>query len=150
MPLKDKEKQKEYDRLRYIANKDKIKEYYVANKDKIKEYDRLKYIANKDKKKEYYVANKDKIKEKQNAYRQTPQGKKNHLMMNWRIKGINNINDELYNKYINTHCCDVCKIEFKNSLDRHLDHNHETGDFRQILCRACNTHDSWKKKKIEA
>ena len=139
MPHKDKEKKKEYMRLYYQANKDKIIEYntlrYIANKDKVKEYDRLKYIANKDKR-----------KEKQKAYRQTPQGKKNHSMNDWRSRGVNNVDDKLYNKYINTHCCDVCNNEFKNSLDRHLDHNHDTGDFRQILCRACNTHDSWKKK----
>ena len=151
---RDKEKQKEYLRLYNMKNKDKKKEYHrlynKANKDKIKERKRLYGIANKDKIKEYHIANKDKIKEKQDAYRQTPQGKKNVTMRSWRSRGINNVDDELYNKYINTHCCDVCSKEFKNSLDRHLDHNHDTGDFRQILCRACNTHDSWKKKKIEA
>ena len=106
---RDKEKQKEYMRLRYIANKDKLNEY---NK----------------------------------AYRQTPQGKKSIRMGHWKRIGVNNVNNEMYDRYINTHCCDVCNKEFKNSLDRHLDHNHDTGDFRQILCRACNTHDSWKKK----
>ena len=135
---RDKEKQKEYMRLRYIANKEKIKEYY-----------RLKYIANKEKIKEYYVANKEKIKEKMKAYYQTPQGKKNHSMNDWRSRGVNNVDDELYNKYINTHCCDVCSKEFKSSRDRCLDHDHETGDFRQVLCHSCNTRDNWK-KKIEA
>ena len=184
MPYKDKEKEKEYRRLRYIANKDKIKEnreankekinersklYYIANKDKKKEYDRLYKEANKEKMKEkrrlyneankdkkkeydrlYKEANKEKMNEKRRLYSKTPQGKKHNTMSTWRRYGVNNVNFILYDKYINTHCCDVCKNEFKNSRDRHLDHNHDTGDFRQILCRACNTHDSWKKKKIEA
>ena len=50
MPYKDKEKEKEYRRLRYIANKDKIKENREANKEKINERSKLYYIANKDKK----------------------------------------------------------------------------------------------------
>ena len=124
MPHKDKEKKKEYMRLYRSTNKEKIKEYREANKEKIKEQCRLY----------------------NEAYSQTPQGKKHNTMKGWRQHGVNNVDDELYNKYINTHCCDVCNKDFKNSLDRHLDHDHETGAFRQILCRACNSHDSWKKK----
>ena len=105
------------------------------DKEKQKEYNRLRYIANK-----------DKLKEIQKAYRQTPQGKKTDTMRSWRRIGVNEVNDAMYDRYINTHCCDVCNKEFKNSRDRHLDHNHETGDFRQILCQSCNTYDNWKKK----
>ena len=128
---RDKEKKKEYDRLNYIANKDKISEQC-----------RLRYIANK-----------EKIKERSRLYkklwRKTPQGKKQNTMNTWRSYGVNNVNDTMYDRYINTHCCDICNKEFKNSLDRCLDHDHDTGDFRQILCQSCNNHDSWK-KKIEA
>ena len=113
---RDKEKQKEYNRL-----------YRIANKEHIKEYDRLH----------------------KKLWRKTPQGKKQNTMSTWINQGVANVNDAMYDKYINTHCCDVCSKEFKNSLDRHLDHNHDTGDFRQILCRACNSRDSWI-RKIEA
>ena len=127
MPYKDKEKLKEFHRLRYIANKDKINEQC-----------RL-----------YRIANKDKIKEYKKAYYQTPQGKKSNTMGHWKSIGVNDVNDEMYDRYINTHCCDVCKNEFKSSRHRNLDHDHTTGDFRQILCQSCNCHDNWK-KKIEA
>ena len=124
MPHKDKEKRKEQNRLHYIANKEKINEkcrlYHIANKDKIKEYHK--------------------------AYRQTSAGKKTRAMADWRSSGVKDVNDELYDKYINTHCCDVCNKEFKNSTDRCLDHDHTTGEFRQILCRACNIHDNWMNK----
>jgi hypothetical protein len=71
---------KEYNRLYYLANKDKYKEdkrkYYLANKDKIKEQQRIYYLKNKEKllkrkkvyKKEYRLANKDKIKERNRLY----------------------------------------------------------------------------------
>ena len=48
---KNKEKLKEYRRLRYLNNKEKIKEYYKQyksqNKEKIKEYRRLRYLNRK-------------------------------------------------------------------------------------------------------
>jgi hypothetical protein len=25
-----------------------------------------------------------------------------------------------------------------------MDHDHETGQFRQFLCQSCNRHDHWK------
>tara|TARA_R110002050_G_C8862945_1_gene507575 strand:- start:239 stop:724 length:486 start_codon:yes stop_codon:yes gene_type:complete len=157
MPI-DKEKKNEYNRLYRIANKEKIKEqrrlYNVANKEKKREYARLHYQANNEKLNEqcrlYRKENIEKIKEQQKAYRQTPQGKKNDMMKSWRNRGIINVTDTMYDRYINTHCCDVCKNEFKNSRDRCLDHDHTTGDFRQVLCRACNNQDSWKKKIYDA
>ena len=92
---------------------------------------------------------KEKKKEYMKAYRQRPQVKKTGMMKGWRRQGVNNVNDAMYDIYINTYCCDVCKNDFKNSRDRCLDHDHTTGDFRQILCQSCNYMDNWK-KKIEA
>jgi len=41
--------------------------------------------------------------------------------------------------------CQHCKTEFKKSSDRCLDHDHETGLFRKIVCRGCNVMDSYIK-----
>ena len=38
--------------------------------------------------------------------------------------------------------CWNCNKEFESSYDRHLDHNHENGLFRSIVCRNCNSYDS--------
>tara|TARA_R100000951_G_C2513926_1_gene141293 strand:+ start:96 stop:464 length:369 start_codon:yes stop_codon:yes gene_type:complete len=116
------------------------------DKEKQKEYNRLYRLANKDKLKTNRYAQKDKLNSQKRDIRQTPQGKKTEKMAGWRYSGVNNVNDEMYDRYINTHCCDVCKNEFKGSYDRCLDHDHETGDFRQVLCRSCNNSDSWKDK----
>ena len=63
---------------------------------------------------------------------------------NWKNKGVKCDNfDELYYIYMKTLNCSHCGKEFKNSRDRHLDHNHSTGLFRAIVCRKCNTHDSY-------
>ena len=60
-------------------------------------------------------------------------------LFNWRKNHIDHPNlDALYNMYIRTANCNVCNNVFKNSRERALDHDHETGKFRYILCRSCN------------
>jgi hypothetical protein len=45
-----------------------------------------------------------------------------------------------YNKIIYaTHCSlDKCRKPFITSKDRQLDHNHKTGEIRNIICSKCN------------
>lgn len=58
----------------------------------------------------------------------------------WKQYGLITDNfDELYNRYINSSQCEKCKTPYKNRKDRHMDHCHLTGEFRNILCHKCNT-----------
>ena len=67
-------------------------------------------------------------------------------LKNWKKRGVIHDNfDELYEKYINTFNCEHCGKEFLNTKERHLDHNHETGLFRKIVCSRCNGCDSYIK-----
>lgn len=114
MPYKDPEKKKEW--------REKNKEY-------MKEY-----------RKEWYQKN----KEKRQKYRQTEIYKKTNRITKWKSRGVIHQNfDELYEKYINTEYCQLCDVkltEDKNNTKttRCLDHCHETGQFRNVLCNACN------------
>lgn len=144
--LKNKEKIKEQQKAYILENKDKMKTYRIANDDNIKERNEKVAEQRKEQNKAYRLKNKDKIKEKDKAYRQTEEGIKSNKMKSWRFIGVDNVNDELYDYYMNCDKCEVCGKEFKDSYDKCLDHNHDTGEFRYVLCRACNTWDSWKKK----
>ena len=63
---------------------------------------------------------------------------------NWKRKGVIYDNyDELYEVYIKTMQCGHCKTEFTKNNCRCLDHDHETGLFRKIVCNRCNTCDSY-------
>jgi len=130
------------------ANKEKIaaqrKARYEANKEKVAAQAKAWNEANKDKKaarqKAYYDANKNKIA----AYLKTEQGRKNNRTSGWRRMGVNNVTDELYDYYMNCSNCEACGKEFTETIKRFLDHDHDTGDFRYVLCASCNTHDNWK------
>jgi len=76
---------------------------------------------------------------------------KNHKPKNkyqWKKMGLITDNfDEIYNRYIYSSQCERCEKPYKNSRDRHMDHCHITGEFRNILCRSCNMNNkfqSWK------
>ena len=141
MPFKDPEKRKEYKKQWYQKNKEKNKEkkneqkkeYYEKNKSKISEYQ-----------KEYQKKNREKIKDYKKEYRQTEKGKKSRRISHWRRFGVIHPNfDELYEKYINTEFCEFCSVKLtedkKTTLTtRCLDHDHESGEFRNILCHSCN------------
>jgi len=71
---------------------------------------------------------------------------KSNTIYDWKRYGL--ICDDynaLYETYIETMECQHCKTEFKKSSDRCLDHDHETGLFRKIVCRGCNVMDSYIK-----
>ena len=71
---------------------------------------------------------------------------KYNMIYNWKKSGL--ICDDynaLYETYIGTMECEHCQIEFTKNNWRCLDHNHETGLFRSIVCHRCNVHDSYIK-----
>ena len=131
------EERRKYNRLWYQKNKEKILEqkklYHQKNKEKINENMKLYYQKNKEKKSEY-----DKL------YRQTPNGKKTYTISSWKTIGL--ISDDyeaIYERYLNSKNCEECGCEYSIMGDgigrfRVMDHNHDTGEFRNFLCHICN------------
>ena len=143
------ESTKEYNRIYHQEHKEERAVYREVNKEKIKDQASARNKAyrevNKEKIKEYTEANKEKRAELLKIYNQTPAGKKLRMMSKWRSRGVINVTEKMYNDYIATTHCECCLKEFSSSRDRCLDHNHETGEYRQILCQSCNNQDYWKK-----
>lgn len=83
-------------------------------------------------------------------WRQSPIGIKSTTLYNWKRSGLIDSDGDKYEKrysaYLQATNCEVCKSVFKDTFDKCLDHCHQTGIFRQFLCRACNIFDYWKKK----
>jgi len=69
---------------------------------------------------------------------------KYYTIYEWKRKGvIYHDFDELYEVYIKTMNCSHCGKEFPTTKDRCLDHDHETGAFRAIVCKKCNCYDNY-------
>jgi len=121
-----KEERKEYNKQYRQKNKKKIKEYVKLNKEKIA----LNH-------KKYNLKNKDKRRKRE-----------------WRYHGLIDSDNDNYNRihdlWLNQKYCNACDIELTRTgktinTQACMDHDHETGLFRHIICQKCNSQDNWKK-----
>jgi len=78
---------------------------------------------------------------------------KRHTFWNWDRYGIifesEEHREEIYQQYIYSTNCELCGIEYPNSLDRKIDHEHilTKPNFRNIVCSKCNSHKKDKKRR---
>ena len=130
----------------------------VQTKEEKRAYSKRHYEANKEKKalqqRIRYQANKEMIRMKGDAYYQskqrdrnkTPKGKRISRLNAWNVRGVIGDLKKFYDeRYLPATQCEVCEKEFKSSRHKCMDHCHETGEIRWVLCHSCNNHDHWKK-----
>ena len=164
---KNKEKHKAYQKAYRDNNKEETKvyqkAYYANNKEKASAYNTVYRANNKDKMsayrdnnkekknaydKAYNAQNKEKVTERKRKYNLTPEGLKSSRISSWKYCGVLGNLSKIYDeRYLPSTACEVCNKTYKSSKDRCLDHDHDTGLFRQVLCQECNVHDNWKKKE---
>tara|TARA_R110000851_G_scaffold129359_2_gene262011 strand:+ start:53 stop:454 length:402 start_codon:yes stop_codon:yes gene_type:complete len=129
MPYKNPEVQKEYMK-QYRSNNKERKEIYM------KEY----RIINKKRISDYYINNHDSLNEKGREYYECGKGK----ILGWKRRGLVSDNYELIlERYTNSKNCEECNCEYSKYGDgvgkfKCMDHSHESGEFRNILCHPCN------------
>ena len=149
MPLTDKQKesQKKYREKHKQEIQERKKIYYQEHKKEIQEKHKEYSEAHKKEKQEYDKkyrdVNKERKHEQDKIYATTETGKKVHKINMWKFLGvICDDYNELYDKYINATECELCKTpitEGKGLIGKKcLDHDHKTGEFRNILCGHCN------------
>jgi hypothetical protein len=84
-------------------------------------------------------------------YRRTEAGHKSRKTLDWKYSGIKLKDNEdwesVYYFVEATDNCESCNKVFTKSWDRHLDHCHDTGYIRDVVCNVCNSQRRVQDKK---
>ena len=70
---------------------------------------------------------------------------KTETLCSWKKQGLIESDEQIefiYTDYIYGTNCDLCGEFYKSTQDRQMEHDHETGEFRNIVCKSCNLRKS--------
>jgi Recombination endonuclease VII len=128
------EKRLDYIRQWKKANPDKVEEYRIKDLPKSRARGRKWYYK-------HHEENKLKMRQYHKEWVQKNKSKRKKIVRRSALKQYG-LTEEQYEQLLNkqNNCCaiwDTLKIEGRNNL--HIDHDHETGTIRGLLCSNCNT-----------
>lgn len=114
--------------------------YRAANRKNIAKYNRAYYEANREriaeKQRAHRKANRDEIAERNRAYREANPEKfaERRLVAKFGITGAE------YDQLVMAQCgtCGICGEPESTGKKLAVDHNHDTGGMRGLLCGLCN------------
>ena len=139
------ERSKEIKKKSYEKHKEKRdaynKEYYKKYPEKLKETVKKSYEKHKEKRKEYYKKHPEKLKESQQKYRARPDIKKIDRGYNLKKYGITLEEYDLLLEMQKGVCAICGKLPDETNTNNkylHVDHCHDTGKIRGLLCNPCN------------
>jgi len=115
----------------------RISDKEFRESEKGKEY--YKNYRKTEKGQKYSKSEKGKLKRKE--YLQSEKGIKNTTKGSWKKRGLNMENfEEIYKRYKDAIFCDICEcvLEGNGRNRKCMDHDHDTGEFRNIVCFYCN------------
>jgi len=91
---------------------------------------------------------KEERKASKKAYSQTENGKMFNKISDWKRSGLVCDNPEdyltIYYHWLTSTHCEKCNCEYTEGNTKYkkcMDHNHNTGLYRNILCSICNIND---------
>jgi len=104
-----------------------------------KEYDRNYYVTHRKDRLEY-----QKLKQREYRKLHAERYSKVKRMSQWKCShNIRDVNDQMYEDFMNTNHCEICKVELTTdkrttATRKVIDHCHLSGYKRFICCTKCN------------
>ncbi len=112
-----------------MCQKHYLRDWALRNREKAKGYARTSYLANREERLEY-----------QRRYRE--ENREQYLATNrdWHLRTKFGINLEEYERCVRDQdgCCAICDEPQTGDRKLAVDHDHETGEVRALLCTRCN------------
>ena len=84
-------------------------------------------------------------------WKDTPSGKRSRTISSWKTMGLiesREFMEQIYHEYLISTECELCGEPYSQHNKKHMDHCHNTGKFRNVVCHRCNLWKSDRPSKV--